>query len=59
MLSMRAKPGDIRAEFRYLVVSTNIVRPENIAVLDPGGTEILTLAPAIRFASLVLPPTGL
>ena len=36
-------------EYRYRVVSTKIVRPDNIAVLDSGGIEILTLVTRYPF----------
>lgn len=32
-----------RGEYRYRVVSTRVVSPDNVAVLDPSGVEILTL----------------
>lgn len=39
----------LRGEFRYRVVSTKIVNPEDVAVLDPDGTEILTLITCYPF----------
>ncbi len=33
----------LQGEYRYRVVSTKIVSPEDVAVLDPTGGEILTL----------------
>jgi sortase A len=33
----------LQGEYRYRVVSTKVVRPENVAVLDSTGGEILTL----------------
>jgi sortase A len=36
-------------EFRYRVVSTRIVSPSNVAVLDPGGSEMLTLVTCYPF----------
>jgi sortase A len=36
-------------EFRYRVVSTRIVNPEDVAVLDPSGDEILTLVTCYPF----------
>ena len=36
-------------EFRYRVLSTKIVSPSNVAVLDPSGTEILTLVTCYPF----------
>jgi sortase A len=36
-------------EFRYRVVSTKIVSPSDVAVLDPSGTEILTLVTCYPF----------
>jgi len=37
------------AEYRYRVVSTRIVSPYDVAVLDPDGTEILTLVTCYPF----------
>jgi sortase A len=39
----------LRGEFRYRVVSTKIVSPEDVAVLDPDGNEILTLVTCYPF----------
>ena len=39
----------IRSEYRYRVVSTRIVNPEDIEVLDSDGTEILTLVTCYPF----------
>jgi sortase A len=36
-------------EYRYRVVSTSIVSPSDVAVLDPSGTEILTLVTCYPF----------
>ena len=36
-------------EYRYRVMSTRIVRPTNVAVLDPTGNEILTLVTCYPF----------
>jgi len=36
-------------KFRYRVVSTSIVRPDNIAVLAPTGNQILTLVTCYPF----------
>ncbi len=33
----------IAGEYRYRVLSTRIVSPDDVTVLDPGETEILTL----------------
>ncbi len=33
----------LQGEYRYRVVSTKVVSPEDVAVLDPTGGEILTL----------------
>lgn len=33
----------LRGEYRYRVVSTRVVSPDDVAVLDPTGGEILTL----------------
>jgi sortase A len=49
------QPNDIitlttlRGAYRYRVVSTKIVRPDNVAVLDPDGTEVLTLVTCYPF----------
>lgn len=39
----------LQGEYRYRVVSTKIVSPENVAVLDPTGGEILTLVTCYPF----------
>jgi sortase A len=39
----------LRGEYRYRVVSTKIVRPEDVGVLYPDGTEILTLVTCYPF----------
>jgi len=39
----------VLGEFRYRVVSTRIVSPSNVAVLDPGGNEMLTLVTCYPF----------
>ena len=36
-------------EYRYRVVSTRIVGPSNVAVLNPGGNEMLTLVTCYPF----------
>jgi sortase A len=36
-------------EYRYRVVSTRVVRPENIEVLNSDGTELLTLVTCYPF----------
>jgi sortase A len=36
-------------EYRYRVISTRIVPPTNVAVLDPDGTELLTLVTCYPF----------
>jgi len=44
-------------EFRYRVVSTKIVRPDNVAVLDPGNNEVLTLVTCYPFYFVGPAPT--
>ena len=39
----------LRGEYRYKVVSTKIVDPYDVAVLNPDGTEILTLVTCYPF----------
>jgi sortase A len=39
----------VRGEYRYRVVSTKVVNPYDIAVLDSDGTEILTLVTCYPF----------
>ncbi len=39
----------LRGEYRYRVVSTKVVSPEDVAVLNPDGTEILTLVTCYPF----------
>jgi sortase A len=39
----------LRGEYRYRVVSTKVVDPYDVAVLDPDGTEILTLVTCYPF----------
>jgi sortase A len=39
----------VAGEFRYRVVSTKVVNPSDIAVLDPDGNEILTLVTCYPF----------
>jgi sortase A len=39
----------LRGEYRYLVVSTKVVSPYDVAVLNPDGTEILTLVTCYPF----------
>jgi sortase A len=36
-------------EYRYRVVSTRVVGPSNVAVLEPGGSEMLTLVTCYPF----------
>ena len=36
-------------EYRYRVVSTQVVGPDDVAVLDPNGNEILTLVTCYPF----------
>jgi len=36
-------------EFRYRVVSTKVVGPDDVAVLDPSGNEVLTLVTCYPF----------
>jgi sortase A len=38
-----------RGEYRYRVVSTRIVNPSDVGVLDPGGSEVLTLVTCYPF----------
>jgi sortase A len=47
----------VLGEFRYRVVSTRIVRPNNLAVLDAGGEEILTLITCYPFYFVGPAPT--
>ena len=39
----------LRGEYRYRVVSTKVVDPSDVAVLNPDGTEILTLVTCYPF----------
>jgi len=39
----------VLGEYRYRVVSTRIVRPNDIAVLNPSGDEVLTLVTCYPF----------
>ena len=39
----------LRGEYRYRVVSTRIVAPSDVAVLDPGDSEVLTLVTCYPF----------
>ena|ERR1035437_5449094 len=39
----------LRGEYRYRVLSTKIVRPDNVAVLDPSEKEMLTLVTCYPF----------
>jgi sortase A len=39
----------LRGEYRYRVVSTKVVSPDDVAVLNPDGTEILTLVTCYPF----------
>jgi sortase A len=39
----------VRGDYRYRVVSTTVVSPNNVAVLNPDGTEILTLVTCYPF----------
>src|SRR4029434_548719 len=38
-----------RGDYHYRVVSTRIVNPRDVAVLDPDGNEILTLVTCYPF----------
>jgi sortase A len=38
-----------RGQFRYRVVSTKVVSPADVAVLNPDGTEVLTLVTCYPF----------
>jgi sortase A len=38
-----------RGEYRYRVVSTKVVSPDDVGVLDPDGNEILTLVTCYPF----------
>jgi sortase A len=39
----------VRGEYRYRVVSTKVVSPDDVAVLNPDGDEILTLVTCYPF----------
>jgi sortase A len=39
----------LRGEYRYRVVSTSVVPPTEVSVLDPDGTEVLTLVTCYPF----------
>ncbi len=39
----------LRGEYRYRVVSTRIVAPDDVAVLNPSEDEILTLVTCYPF----------
>jgi sortase A len=39
----------LQGEYRYRVVSTRVVRPDNVAVLNPSENEILTLVTCYPF----------
>jgi sortase A len=39
----------LRGDYRYRVVSTKIVKPEDVAVLDPDSNQILTLVTCYPF----------
>jgi sortase A len=39
----------LRGEYRYRVVSTKVVDPHDVAVLNPDGAEILTLVTCYPF----------
>jgi sortase A len=39
----------VRGDYRYRVVSTRVVSPDNVAVLNSDGTEILTLVTCYPF----------
>ena len=39
----------LRGEYRYRVVSTKVVDPHDVAVLNPDGTEVLTLVTCYPF----------
>jgi sortase A len=46
-----------RGQFRYRVVSTKVVSPADVAVLDPDGTEVLTLVTCYPFYFLGAAPS--
>jgi sortase A len=39
----------LSGEYRYRVVSTRVVSPSDVTVLDPSGTEVLTLVTCYPF----------
>jgi LPXTG-site transpeptidase (sortase) family protein len=39
----------VSGEYRYRVLSTSVVGPDDVAVLEPGGNEILTLVTCYPF----------
>ena len=39
----------VNGEYRYRVVFTRVVRPENVAVLNATGNEVLTLVTCFPF----------
>jgi sortase A len=39
----------LQGEYRYRVLTTRIVKPDNVSVLDPSTTEILTLVTCYPF----------
>ena len=39
----------LRGEYRYRVVSTKVVSPDDVAVLDSDGNQILTLVTCYPF----------
>jgi sortase A len=39
----------VKTEYRYRVVSTRVVRPEEVSVLNPSKQEILTLVSCYPF----------
>jgi sortase A len=47
----------LAGEFRYRVVSTSIVRPDNIAVLNPTENQVLTLVTCYPFYFVGPAPT--
>lgn len=48
-----------QGEYRYRVVSTQVVGPYDVAVLDPSGNEIRTLVTCYPFYFVGAAPTGL
>jgi sortase A len=46
----------LRGEYRYRVVSTRIVQPTDVAVLNPDGREVLTLVTCYPFTFIGAAP---